>query len=60
MFAWGAAALVGGVFVVTGVLKAIDARRFEQQLHRYRLLPVQVVPVATLAFIALELSLIHI
>jgi len=52
-----AAALVGGVFVVTGVLKALDSRRFEQQLHRYGLLPPSMVSWAALAFIAFECAL---
>ena len=50
-------ALVGGVFAVTGVLKALDSRRFEQQLRRYRVLPDQAVAPAALAFIAFECAL---
>jgi len=49
--------VVGGVFVATGVLKALDSRRFAQQLQRYRLLPPRLVPGAALAFIAFECAL---
>jgi hypothetical protein len=52
-----AAGLVGAVFVATGVLKALDSRRFAQQLMRYRLLRPRLLFPAVLAFIGVECAL---
>lgn len=57
MLGQAAAAVVGAVFVATGALKALDSRRFQQQLQRYRLLPPRLVPPAALAFVAFECAL---
>jgi len=51
------AAVVGVVFVATGVLKALDSRRFAQQIQRYRLVPPSMLPWAAVAFTAVECAL---
>ena len=50
-------ALVGGVFTVTGVMKAVNARPFVRQVDEYRLLNAAHLLYAALMFISLELVL---
>jgi hypothetical protein len=57
MIARIAAALVGGVFLATGTLKALDSRRFARQLHRYQVLLPRLVPWAAIVFIVFECAL---
>jgi uncharacterized membrane protein YphA (DoxX/SURF4 family) len=57
MFWQVASGLVGLVFLVTGVLKALDSARFRDQILRYRLLPFTWVQPAAVLFIAFECTL---
>ena len=52
-----ASALVGAVFVATGVLKALDSARFLRQVRRFRLLPVAWERTATVLVIVMECAL---
>src|SRR5437660_8392594 len=50
-------AIVGAVFLVTGMLKAVDSGAFVTQVFRYQLLPPRLVFPAALLFVGLECGL---
>jgi glutaredoxin len=49
--------LVGGVFLITGLAKAVDPRLFVAHIGKLEILPLRAVRPASMAFIALECSL---
>jgi hypothetical protein len=52
-----ASAIVGAVFLITGVLKAVNSTAFIGQVFRYRLLPRRITLSAAILFIGLECAL---
>lgn len=57
MVAYFGTFIVGAVFLVTGVVKALSSEQFIRLIFRYRLLPSQVVPPTAVTFIGLECAL---
>jgi hypothetical protein len=49
--------LVGAVFLVAGIIKALSSQQFIRQIFKYGLLPPQVVPQVAITFIGLECAL---
>jgi hypothetical protein len=57
MIAYFSTAIVGVVFLLTGVIKALSSEKFITTVFRYGLLPVQAVGAVAVTFIGLECSL---
>lgn len=49
--------IVGAVFLITGMVKALSSRQFIWHVFRYGLLPPRIVPLMAISFIGLECAL---
>ncbi len=57
MIAYIATIIVGAVFFVTGIIKALSSEKFIEQIFRYDALPQKIVPSTAILFIGLECAL---